>query len=76
MATGSIIVDEFWIIQAIEIIRTILPLQKCYGFENRGRVGINRADISGVLTGLIILVIGFLGLCPRRNAALEKGRYG
>lgn len=40
MATGSIIVDEFWIIQAIEIIRTILPLQKCYGFENRGRVGI------------------------------------
>ena len=39
MATGSIIVDEFWIIQAIEIIRTILPLQKGYGFENRGRVG-------------------------------------
>ncbi len=39
-------------------------------------MGINRADISGVLTGLIILVIGFLGFCPRRNAALEKGRYG
>ena len=40
MATGSIIVDEFWIIQVIEIIRTILPLRKCYGFKNRGRVGV------------------------------------
>lgn len=40
MATGSIIVNEFCIIQVIEIIRTILPLRKCYGLENRGRVGI------------------------------------
>ena len=40
MATGSIIVNEFCIIQVIEIIQTILPLRKCYGFENRGRVGI------------------------------------
>lgn len=40
MATRGFRANVIWIIQVIEIIRTILPLRKCYGFENRGRVGI------------------------------------
>ena len=40
MATRGLTANVIWIIQVIEIIRTILPLRKCYGFENRGRVGI------------------------------------
>ena len=40
MATRGFIVDVLCIIQVIEITQTILPLRKCYGFKNRGRVGI------------------------------------
>ncbi len=40
MATRSFTAYVLCIIQVIEIIRTILPLRKCYGFENRGRVGV------------------------------------
>ena len=39
MATRGFIVDVLCIIQVIEITQTILPLRKCYGFKNRGRVG-------------------------------------
>lgn len=39
MATRGLTANVIWIIQVIEIIRTILPLRKCYGFENRGRMG-------------------------------------
>lgn len=40
MATRGLTANVIWIIQVIGIIRTTLPLRKCYGFENRGRVGI------------------------------------
>lgn len=40
MATRGFRANVIWIIQVIEITQTILPLPKCYGFENRGRVGI------------------------------------
>ncbi len=39
MATRGFTTNVILIIQVIEIIRTKLPLRKCYGFENRGRVG-------------------------------------
>ena len=42
MATRGFIVDVLCIIQVIEITQTILPLRKCYGFKNRGRVGIRK----------------------------------
>lgn len=41
MATRGLTANAILIIQVIETIRTTSPLQKCYGFENRGRVGIN-----------------------------------
>lgn len=46
MATRGFIVDVLCIIQVIEITQTILPLRKCYGFKNRGRVGMMASGLQ------------------------------